>query len=262
VGAQYVEDYDFLPSGAVVLFRETANSLVILSLGYSVRAPSLYELYLPFKKSFLYGGDQASYADRGNSSLKREKQLVASAIIEIGSLDNSIGLSITSGSITDGIDWRRQPEADSTGTYILFSPINGDVTFVNVTLQPRIMLKDFLSFTAGGAYHYLDYAAFENKPYSPEYQFFTGLELHVFWSQKLVDLFAYGEIVYTGPYDGYDQTGLGKEPVANAKLSLALKDFRFHLVFQNVLGNDYNMREGISFPGRYFYYGLTWNFLN
>ncbi|MCK4449472.1 MAG: hypothetical protein KAX26_02650, partial [Anaerolineae bacterium] len=65
-----------------------------------------------------------------------------------------------------------------------------------------------------------------------------------------------------GVHDGYDKKGLGQELLANAKLSFGLKDFRFNFVFQNVLSNVYQSREYITFPGRYFYYSLTWTFLN
>jgi hypothetical protein len=262
LGSEYVEDFGFLPSGVMVLFRESPRFFLMLGAGYSERAPSLYELHLPFRSSSVYGSGRPKYADRGNSELKKEKQLTGNVTLELGSSDNNIGISVTGGNIVDGIDWQNQFVTDSLGNYILFSTINGDVAFVDVSVRPRLRLKDFLHLLGGGAYHYLDYKEFATKAYSPEYQIFSGMELHVYWSQKLLDLFAYGEIVYTGPYDGYDKKGLGKELVANAKLSLGLKDFRFHFVFQNVLANVYSAREYITFPGRYFYYGLTWSFLN
>ncbi|MFQ6008960.1 MAG: hypothetical protein ACE5K8_08435, partial [Candidatus Zixiibacteriota bacterium] len=262
-GGDYVEDFGVLPSGVAVLFRESPRIFLMVGVGYSERAPSLYELHLPFvQKSAIYGSGQAKYADQGNSELKKEKQLTGNVTLELGSPDNSIEISVTGGNIFDGIDWQNQEVTDSLGTYILFSPINGDIAFVDVSVQPKLRLKNFLHLLVGGAYHYLDYKEFESKAYSPEYQFFSGMELHVYWSQKLLDLFAYGEIVYTGTYDGYDKKGLGNELVANAKLSLGLKDFRFHFVFQNALSNVYSAREYITFPGRYFYYGLTWSFLN
>jgi hypothetical protein len=75
-------------------------------------------------------------------------------------------------------------------------------------------------------------------------------------------LFAYGEIVYVGPYNGYDQLDLGQEMIANAKLSFSFGKYKMHFVFQNVLGTQYQSREYITNPGRLFYYGFTWNFLN
>lgn len=258
-GTRYVEGFGFLPSGAVVLFRELPRFFLMLSLGYSEREPMLHELHLPYQESTIYGSSSSAYTERGNSDLERERELVANVTVEMGSPENNIGLSVTGGKISDGIDWNN---ADSLGSYTLFSPINGDITFVNVSVQPKLKIKDFLTLAGGGAYHYLDYDAFEDKAYSPEYQFFSGMELHVYWSQRLLDLFAYGEIVYTEPYDGYSKKGLGQELLANVKLSFGLKDFRFNFVFQNVLSNVYQSREYITFPGRYFYYSLTWTFLN
>lgn len=262
VGARHVETVGLLPSGAGILFRETPKFFMMLSLGYSERGPSLHELHLPFQRTTIYGSGQSGYADGGNSELGKERQLVGNVTVQLGSPETNIGLSITGGKIFDGIDWQNQPVTDSLGSYTIFSPINGDITFVNVSVHPKLKVKDFLRFTAGGAYHDLNYAEFKTKAYSPEYQFFSGMELHIYWPQRLLDLFAYGEIVYTGPYDGYDKKGLGQELVANAKLSFALKDFRFNFVFQNVLSTVYRAREYITFPGRYFYYGFTWNFLN
>ncbi len=258
-GAKYVESFGLLPAAAGVLFREGPGFFLMLSVGYGEREPMLHELHLPYQESTIYGSGSSAYAERGNSDLEPEKELVADVTVELGSPENNIGLSLTGGKIFDGIDWQN---TDSQGSYTLFSPINGDITFLNASVQPALKLKDFVTLTCGGAYHYLDYDTFESKAYSPEYQLFSGMELHVYWSQKLLDLFAYGEIVYTGPYDGYEKNGLGRDLVANAKLSFGLKDFRFNFVFQNVLSRVYQAREYITFPGRYFYYSLTWTFLN
>jgi len=116
-----------------------------------------------------------------------------------------------------------------------FEPINNDFSFANVQFQPRIKLKDFLTFVGGASYNYLDIDSLENTLYTPEYQVSSGMELHLFWSQKLMHLFAYGEVVYVGPYDGYNQKDLGQEIIANAKLSFSFRDYKIHFVLQNVL---------------------------
>jgi len=262
VGSAWVEEYKFLPRVAGVLFREGNNSLIVLSVGYSERAPTLHELHLRFQKSFLYSSDGTVYADGGNSSLLLEKQLVGSLTCELGSLANRICISATGGKITDGIDWTNKLISNDSGSYQFFQPDNGDVSFASVMVQPRVGISDFLSFVGGASWHYVDYEDSDSIAYTPECQAFSGLELHYFWKQKLLDLFAYGEIVYTGTYDGYDEKGLGETAVVNVKLSFALKDYRMHFVFQNILDNQYRARERITFPGRFFYYGFTWNFLD
>ena len=88
------------------------------------------------------------------------------------------------------------------------------------------------------------------------------MELHVYWSQRLIHFFAYGEVVYTGEYDGYDRTGLGNDPVLNLKLSFEMGSFRFHYVFQNMISRVYEQREYFQRLGRYNYWGFVWNFLN
>jgi hypothetical protein len=262
MGADWIEDYDLLPNGALVLFRNGDNSTVMLSAGYSERAPSMHELHLPYQRSSLYGSGAEQYVEQGNSELKSEKQMTGSLIYEYGSLDNRIGITITGGSVKDGIDWYNELISDTSGTYRKFEPVNNDFSFVNVLLQPRMKLKNYLTYVGGVSFNKLDYDAYDAKPYNPEYQFASGLELHYYWAQKLMRLFAYGEIVYVGPYDGYEQEDLDQEIVANVKLSFAFKDYKMHFVFQNVLGTQYQSREYNTRPGRFFYYGFTWNFLN
>ena len=261
-GTVYDEDFEILPFGTAVLFREGPKALFMFSVGYSERAPTLHELNLPFQQSTIYAEGTNNYADEGNKNLTSEKQLVGNLTFEYGSVDNNANLSVTGGRITDGIDWLNTDVSDATGSYRLFSPVNGDIDFADIRLMQKLRLKDFLRFSAGGAYHYLDYESFEEKPYQPDYQIFSGLELHIFWPQKLIDLFAYGEVVYSSAYDGYDTIGLGEDVIANVKVSMRMKDFRFHFVIQNVLSTVYEPYEDYVIPGRYSYYGFTWNFLD
>lgn len=258
----HVSQVGILPAVSGTIFRETPRFFFLGALGYSERAPSMLELNLPFQQSSIYGANPFPYAEEGNSDLKRERQIVASLTVELGSPRKAVEIACAGGKIFDAIDWNHQPVTDSLGGRMLFSPVNRDITFFDVRLQPKYQWKDFLSFVAGGAYHYLDYENLQQRAYSPAYQCFSGLELHVYWRQRLLDLFAYGEIVYTGPYDGYEEKDLGGDLIANAKLSFALKDFRFNFVFQDVLSHPYRAREYITFYGRYFYYTFTWNFLN
>jgi len=255
---RHVEGFRFLPSVTAVLYRESEKFFILASTGYSERAPSLHELYLPERETSIYGRSSTDYADHGNPDLQTEKQLIASLELELGRPDNSVGVSVTGGKIFDGIDWKNEREGDQT----VFWPVNGDIDFVNVTSHTSIRMADFLRLHAGAAYHYLDYEGFEGKAYAPEYQSFSGLELHLFWRQKLIDLYAYSEIVYVSSYNGYEESGLGERAVVNAKLSFRMSRFRFHYVFQNVLANVYESREYFRRLGRYNYWGFTWDFLN
>ena len=158
----------------------------------------------------------------------------------------------------DGIDWVRTVEDDQT----VFSPLNGDVDFTTGTLTSRISLWNFFHLLSGASYHWYDYANFDNKPYSPEYQAFAGGELHWYWESKLVHLYAYGEVAYVGPYDGYVEKDLGNQPVVNAKLSLGLRKFRFHWVFQNIFLQELYPRDYFTEASRFTYFGFTWDFID
>ncbi|MEW5993513.1 MAG: hypothetical protein AB1744_03860 [Candidatus Zixiibacteriota bacterium] len=261
-GTRYVEDFDVLPWAAGMAMYESSHLLAIMVAGYSERPPSLLEMHLPFQRVALYGLGSSQYVEQGDDKLDRERQLIGSMLVQVGTPSANVELAVTGGRILDGIDWYHDDVTDSTGTYAHFTPQNGDIDFLDLRLQPQIELFHLFSLTLGAAYHYLNYAAIDNKPYSPEYQFFAGGELHVYWPQRLLHLYAYGEIVYAGPYDGYSRKGLGEDPIANAKLSLGLRGFRFNLVFQNVFGRVYRSRELNTFPGRYFYYGIEWHFID
>jgi len=258
-GARHDDAFGVSPFAAGMLFKNTERWLFMFSTGYNERSPSMLELNLREQSVRLYNLASGDYTDRGNKELIPEKQLVGNATVQWGTVDNNLGLEVTGGRIFDGIDWVNTVGADFLS--YLFEPQNGDINFVNTTLSGNVRLKDFLRLYAGGAYHFLDYENFEDKAYTPEYEAFSGLELHLFWTQKLIDLFGYGEMVYVGPYDGYVQDNIGNV-VINAKLSFRMGSFRFHYVFQNLLATQYNGRDYYLFPGRYNYYGFTWDFLD
>ncbi len=264
IGAvEAVENLNALPSASLILFSDNDKSFFLLSAGYTERAPSLYELNLRFQRTTLdtLSGDE--YADMGNPDLKKERQIVGSAMMELGDISRSVRLSVTGGRVFNGIDWIQTELRDSFFVrYTLFSPANLNFDFFDISLQQRLALNDLLSLTSGGAYHRVEYELYDKRPYQPEFEAFGGLELHQFWPQRNIHLFAYGELVYTSEYDGYDKTGLGNTMVANVKLSFRIKDFRFHFVIQNALSKLYYPHEDFINFGRYSYFGLTWKFLD
>jgi hypothetical protein len=257
-GGEYVEDFDFLPNASVVYTSESDKFFVFATAGYSERAPSLHELYLPFKELSLYNLSSTDYADQGNPDLKKEKHVIGSLDMEIGSRDTNLGFRVAGGKVYDGIDWQVEKSASQNR----FTPQNGDIDFLSTSGHVSLRLADFLRFRGGASWRKIEYELNENPAYSPELQAFSGLELHVYWPQRLIHFFAYGEIVYTGEYDGYDKKGLGKDPILNVKLSFEISSFRFHYIFQNIVSREYEQREYFRRLGRYNYWGFVWNFLN
>ena len=259
-GARSVERFGFMPSVAFVWKRESNRCLWLGTIGYSEREPSLHELHLPVARALIYGANDSGYAESGNASLGRERQIVASLRAEKGPIGNVIAASVIGGRIWNAIDWR--PTLDQQFNTLVFSPVNDDMTFVTGTLAKDIQLGRLLNFHGGASYHYVDYASGRSKAYQPDYQAFGGAEFHIFWKQKLIHLFAYGEAVYLGPFDGYRKTGLGQTVVFNTKLSFSMGSFRFHLVDENVLNTLYENREFSAMPGRTLFWGFVWNFLD
>jgi hypothetical protein len=254
----HVEDFGFLPTAAVMLQRNAEKSLFSFSAGYSERAPSMNELFLPYLEARLYNGAFNDYADQGNPKLISEKMLDGSIQFAVGRQDNSLSLALNGGKIWDGIDWVTSREGQKT----VFTPRNGDIDFAAVTAIGRMRLADFMRLKSGASYNQAEYASIEERVYAPEYQAFSGMELHLFWRQKLIDLYAYGELVYVGPYDGYAESGLGNEVVTNVKVSFKMGHFRFHWIVQNALSAIYNPRDYWENPGYAGYYGFVWDFLD
>ena len=256
----YAEDFDPLPSATLLLHRETDRSLAALSVGYSTRAPSQHELLLPFQVARVYGLGGNDYGEQGNPELLEEKQLAASLNWALGQPENQLSINVTGGQFTDAITWWGDTLTDSVGSRRQFAPGNNDLTFVSARIEKRITAADYLRFNAGYAYHYVDYKDRDDIPYSPEQQGFAGVELHVYWPQRIIHFWAYGEAVYTSSCLGYDQEGLGDEVITNVKLSFGMKRFRFHYVLENALNRVWQSREYLTRPGRYTYYGITWEF--
>jgi hypothetical protein len=262
-GSRYSEDFNLLPWGAISAHTESDYVLTTFSAGYSERDPTLVEQYLPYQRKPLYGsGATGEYAESGTDSLKKERELIGSALFDFGNAATHVEISATGGQIFDGLAWLPENLTDSLGNVTLFRPHNQDMSFFTVSLIPEFRIWRLFSIRVGGAYHYLDYELTDKMPFSPEYQLFAGGELHVYWRQRLAHFYAYSEIVYSGSYDGYVHEKLGENPVVNAVLALGLKDFEMHFVFQNVFARIYEPREGWTFPGRYVYYGIEWHFLD
>ena len=258
-GSYYSDDFNLLPSAAALYQFETDKFFLQLSASYTENEPSLHQLNLPFQQVDIYGSLGKEYSEQGNPNLKKEKQLIGSFVIEPGTVDNKVTLSVTGGKIFDAIEWQDWDSFFNPGP-LLFSPYNDNLTFYSASISSNIKLSDVLNFNAGSALNHLNYEFRGKRAYSPEFNLFSGLELHYFWKSRLVDLYAYGEIKYVGAYDGYDKTGLGDELVANTKFTIGMHNFRFHLVFQNHFDKQYEVRENLTLSGRVFYYGLVWKF--
>ncbi len=256
----YTQDFDPLPSAVLALHHESERFLTDLSVGYSTRAPSQHELLLPFQTARVYGTGGDDYGEVGNSDLKEEKQLVTSATWAIGTASNQLLLNVTGGQIIDGITWWGDTLTDSISSRRQFMPVNNDLSFATGLLEKRISITDFMRFNIGYAYHYVDYKDRDRVPYSPEQQGFVGTELHVYWPQRQIHFYAYGEAVYTSSYYGWVEEGLGDEIITNVKLSFQIKRFRFHYVLEDALNRAWQSREFFTRPGRYMYYGFTWAF--
>lgn len=261
-GARWEKDLGPAPQAAILAHYESTHLLVDLSAGYVERLPSQLELQLPLKTATIYSSLPQAYADQGNPDLENEREITGAVVAAVGGSHFRVHAEATGGRIYEGIDWVPSiTDIDGTVTR-LWRPENGDVEYLTGTLMPQLRIADFLRLHAGGSYHYVEYELFTERPYTPEYQVFAGGELHYFWRQKLVHFFAYGEMIFDGPYDGWLVTNLGEEMVFNGKLSIEMGKFRFNFTFKNIFAELYQDRETNFHEGRTTSYGFVWHFLN
>ena len=261
-GGRYDDEFDLQPLGALIVTRETNRSYLLLSAGYAERAPTLYERFLHFRTLSIFGSSSINYAESGNDDLVAEKQLIGSAVYEYGSRTTALRLSVTGGRITDGIDWRNYETNDEDITYDLFTPENGDVDFVDFSVSERLQLNRYMNLSGGVAVHSISYENLDTTYYTPDFQSYAGLELHLPWDSRKVDFYGYAELVYIGPYDGYEDLELGDYPLINGKLTLEMGPFRFFTVFENITSQTYRTRDYFHNTDQFFYYGIAWHFLD
>jgi len=266
--ADKVVGYEPAPSAALFYSKYGEKYYLSGSLGYSTKFPRLYELYLTdhaFRiNSSATGSD---YFESGDNNLKPEKQLVGNISFGWGKVGNDLLLSATGGKIFDGIDWQKSdnPPPDvawSNNTVGIFRSKNNDIEFANITARQRLSWRDNLHFSGGASYHFMRIDGETDLPYSPDYQLFSNLELHLYIKYLDLHLYGYGEAIYNQPYYGYRNIELGENIILNGRLSFRVKKFRFFYIFQNVLASVYELREDYVIPGRYLTYGITWEFLD
>jgi hypothetical protein len=256
VGSRYTKTYNALPYGMATVMRDNSRSFLHLSVGYLEQAPTQHDLHLPYNISTFRSS--GIYTDSGNPALVPEKQLIATAYAEYGTVDNAIGVSVAGGKINDAIDWVRFEAADT----VTHSPRNVTLNFTDIAGLARFRIADFARFNSGVGYQHLTRS--DNRPqyYAPDISGFSGLELHWFWASKLIHFFAYGELVYTGEYAGYIDPSMGEQVTANARLSFAMGQFRFNYDIRNSFQRDYPSRDGLYLNGRFVSWGFVWSFVN
>jgi hypothetical protein len=258
-GIRWSQSFGFMPQAALVAQREAERFYALASVGLAQREPSLHERYLREQTVPLYVSSSYQYDDVGNPDLKKETQLTASLVVELGKIGNALRLELTGGKILDGIDWLAAKVVDSVSK-LRFSPVNEDVSFATITANKSISFGSFFKLHSGGSYHYVKYAQDKSRPYQPDYNAFGGAELHYYWKPKLIDLWAYGEAVYVGPYDGYFESNLGNCVVLNAKLSFRMAHFRCGFAWRNLLDLFYQTRDNFTVQGRQFGFNFNWEF--
>jgi hypothetical protein len=269
VKADKVVGFEPAPSGMLYYALNKKIFYLSSSVGYSTKFPSLYELHLSHRIFRIFNNTEADYYEAGNLNLLPEKQLIGNFAFGLGKNGNDFLLSVTGGKIFDGIDWQRSDSLpDDTGINWssrflgAFRAENQDIEFANVTARQRLSWRNFLYWSGGASYRYVRIDGTTDLEYSPDYQFFTNLDLHIYIRKLDLHLYGYGEAIYQQKYKGYFGSEIGDNITLNTKLSFRVKKFTFFYIIQNIQGNVYEFREDYVIPGRYLTYGVNWEFLN
>jgi len=191
-----------LPSAMAGYVQQGENHYLSLAIGTMSKYPRLYELNLS-ENRFI---SQDNYMEIGNKYLLSEKQITGNLTYALGGINNDTQLSITAGSIKDGVDWSRIQNGDTTE----YTPVNSDIKFANLTLRKNINWNNWLIISGGGSYRYNEINDNETPPYSPNYQLFGTLQIHKFIEKLGLNLFAYGEVLYNSQYSGYNNDFYGQ----------------------------------------------------
>jgi hypothetical protein len=255
------------PSGAILLTFNGDKFYLSSSIGYSTKFPRQYELDLVPLAERLINPNNVDYYESGNPDLLPEKQLVGNLSLGIGKAGADFLLSITAGKIIDGIDWEISLLDTLGSTVDAYKAVNNDLEFINITGRQKIMIGEILYWSGGASYRQLKVDKDDNPPYAPEYQAFSNLQIYQYVKFLELHLYGYLEAVYNGPFKTRPAFGIAEyeienDTILNLKLSFRIKKFRFYYVFQNLLDTEYSLRDGYVIPGRFNYYGLTWDFLD
>ncbi|MFH2036069.1 MAG: hypothetical protein ABIJ45_06665 [Candidatus Zixiibacteriota bacterium] len=237
-GVHKYEGYKSQPLFMAAFILKGDRHYLAGTIGIVSKYPILYELTLSTERA-------------------PEKQYTGNITYALGQAGNDIQLSLTGGLINNGIDWTRAVDDP-----LRYSAINSKIKFANITISKNINWNKWLILSGGGSYRYNEIDRDRFPPYSPNYQLFATLQIHRFIETLGLNLFAYTELLYNAEYTGYNQEKYGEDPIVNAKLSFKIKKFHFYYVFQNVIGTEYFSRENRLIPGRYNWYGVTWEFLD
>lgn len=258
LSTEVVETFGLLPSVSLAWLHETSAHSFSLSALARQSAPEQLELHKVAQQAPLYQSGAELYADLGNPRLKEETIFAAAIDYALGKPTAFVGLSVAGGRILDGIEWI--PSSDtSTRT---FMPMNRNVSFVSTALKANLGWKEYATvfLSAGRSFsHYTDTSA---VAYSPDYQATVAAELRYPWRQRKIELSAYGEGIFTGPYLGYSGREHGEVAIFNGSLAFQMGQFRFHFVVQNLFNNAFETREYFQTTGRFNYFGFVWHFLN
>ncbi len=249
--------YAIQPRVSVGFVSVAPSRSLSLALGVTPVFPRQYELDLPAENPVQVSLTE-SFSQSGNGSLVPEEQYTGSLEARFGAPEKQLIVSVTGGTVVDGINWRTSP----TATGLLYRPLNEDFTFAGVTVTQRYPVTGWLSWNGSASYYVSDYDSTAQPAYAPDYNLFSGLALDFYFRPLDMYISGYGEVTYTGEYFGSDGRQLGQQAVVNYRAGFRIKDFTFSYIFENALNTQLQAREQYTYLGRYSWYQITWNFFN
>lgn len=251
----WVEAVGLLPSLSIAHSRAVGSAKLLVTASLQSSAPELREWHLPAQSVLLFGSSDL-YEQGGNPALSEEQLAMVTADLDFTASNRSLTISMAGGFIRNGILWQYL----SNNGDEQFVPRNSDQSFATASARGEVCLFERLTLFGSGAVHELHLKGGLPRPYQPALQGLVGGELHLPWKEKRIDLFAYGELVLTGPYDGYTGRPIGQTAVANSKLTFQMGSFRFFWTTRNLFNLIYEPREYTEAVGITNWWGIRWLF--
>jgi outer membrane cobalamin receptor len=204
----------------------------------------------------------SDYVEGGNPDLKMQKSLTADLGVSAQKESWRVSAYLFKSNIDDLIIWS---DVDTTVAYGHLKPINTEAEIWGANVNLRLKFLNHLC-------SYLSYSFKRGQdsnrnlalPYSPKHSFFGWIQFENELLRREIGLKLRLEAKALSQrfMDGYEQDEEPGVATFDCKLTIRFLDFHFHYVVRNITDQNYRHTSSYSVPGRNFWWGFYWEFLD
>ncbi len=223
-------------------------------LSYTSRAPSLHELFLPFRTGNAVPS-LSVYTEQGKSDLRDEHRLSFSTTVTRRSEHSNLSLLFLSGVQSQEIGWSASLDSSS----ISFQPDNRNRRFIALGAVGDLrVFKGGLLFGSLGGWTSSD----PERDRHPQFQATVGGDLEIPIRSRLITLRGSTEVRFVSEWTGLYGEPIGGTAESYSTLCLVMKSFEIHWIITNGLNSATALRDFAVQPERLDRIGLVWHFLD